>query len=510
MFKTILHGTASRAVRVIPVGSDRLVPASLKAIPAVAESLRTPGFRGEPGELVPVGGKAILLGIGDPRSCSRRTARRIGAKLVAAAERMELLGLRLEAPPAAIPDPHVFARGLAEGMAIANWRLEGFGGTAGEAIPRAGTLRIAGADRTLQAGLQEGLAAGEAINAARRLQATPPNVAHPAWMAAEAKRLARRWGLRCRVIGHAEAVRRGMGGIANVGQASVRKGCLVILEHRPKRPRGPKLVFVGKTITYDTGGYSLKVNNGMKGMKYDKSGGCAVLGAMQAIAAADLPIAVTALLPCAENMVGGDAYRPDDVIRLYNGVTCEVTNTDAEGRLVLADALAWACRHEQPGVVVDVATLTGGVVVALGNICAGYFCGDPDLAARLEAAGDTAGERVWRLPLWPEHRELMKSRVADIVNSGAKRGAHPIQGAAFLSWFVDPQIPWAHVDIAGMADEEGHELFGTGPTGFGTGLLLELARNYASASRGDGGLSTPARGRARTPQRSRKGRSPVR
>jgi leucyl aminopeptidase len=202
---------------------------------------------------------------------------------------------------------------------------------------------------------------------------------------------------------------------------------------------------------------------------------------------------VTALLPTAENMVAGDAFRPDDVITLMNGVTCEVTNTDAEGRLVLADALCWACERVRPDAIVDLATLTGGVVTALGNHCAGYFCETPDLARRLEEAASASGERLWRLPLWDDHRALMRSRAADIVNSGAKRGAHPIQGAAFLSFFVKPGVPWAHIDIAGVSDDEGHEIYESGPTGFGTMLMLELAKGFAA----DAAVTSRARGRGR-------------
>lgn len=193
-------------------------------------------------------------------------------------------------------------------------------------------------------------------------------------------------------------------------------------------------------------------------------------------------------------MVAGDAFRPDDVITMMNGVTCEVTNTDAEGRLVLADALAWACEKVRPDAIVDLATLTGGVVTALGNHCAGYFCETPDLARRLEEAANSCGERLWRLPLWDDHRALMRSRVADIVNSGSKRGAHPIQGAAFLSFFVKAGIPWAHIDIAGVSDDEGHEIYESGPTGFGTMLMLELAKGFAADA---SGVTSRARGRSR-------------
>ena len=189
---------------------------------------------------------------------------------------------------------------------------------------------------------------------------------------------------------------------------------------------------------------------------------------------------VTALLPAAENMVAGDAYRPDDIITMFNGVTVEVTNTDAEGRLVLGDALAYACRTVKPTAIVDVATLTGGVVVALGSWCAGLWCNDDDLQDRVEDAADVAGERVWPMPLWDDHREFMRSRHADIWNSGPKRDGHPIQGAAFLSYFVDDDIPWAHLDIAGVASVDGKtDLFVPGPTGYGVRLLTELAAGYA-------------------------------
>jgi leucyl aminopeptidase len=223
------------------------------------------------------------------------------------------------------------------------------------------------------------------------------------------------------------------------------------------------------------------VNNGMKGMKYDKCGGTAVLGAMHAIAAAGLPVKVTALLPAAENMVNGESFRPDDIITMENGVTVEVTNTDAEGRLVLADALSWGARTYRPTAIVDMATLTGGVVVALGSWCAGLMCNDADLRGRVERAADTSGDRVWHLPVWDEHRDYMRSQHADLINSNPGRLAHPLQGGAFLSFFVDPKTPWAHVDIAGTASVEGSsDLYAVpGPTGYGVRLLYELVRGYA-------------------------------
>jgi leucyl aminopeptidase len=183
---------------------------------------------------------------------------------------------------------------------------------------------------------------------------------------------------------------------------------------------------------------------------------------------------VHALLAAAENMVSGDSMRPDDIITMYNGATVEITNTDAEGRLVLADALTYAEEDLEATAIVDVATLTGGVVVALGHFCAGWFCNDDALVRSIEAASDASGERLWRLPLWKEHRDFMRGQHADLINSNPARSAHPIQGAAFLSHFVGEKTPWAHIDIAGVGNVDGaNDLCVAGPTGWGVRLLVD-------------------------------------
>jgi leucyl aminopeptidase len=330
-------------------------------------------------------------------------------------------------------------------------------------------------------GLKRGVILGDAVNSARRIAATPPNICNPPWMAKEAKKIAKRCGLKCKVISYTQAKELGLNGIVNVGKGSDEKPCMIILEHTPSRgtkKSNEHLCFVGKTITYDTGGYSLKISNGMKGMKYDKNGGMGVLGAMEAIANLNVPTRVTAILPCAENMVSSNAYRPDDIIKMFNGVTVEVTNTDAEGRLVLADGLAWACKKIKPTKIVDMATLTGGVVVALGSFCAGLWCNDSKLKKQIERAAKETDERIWELPLWEDHRDYMRAKHADLHNSAPARGAHPIQGAAFLSFFVDDDIPWAHIDIAGVSSVESDRgLYCTGPTGWGVRLLAQLAES---------------------------------
>lgn len=383
-------------------------------------------------------------------------------------------------PKASKNDHHAAGNAFGEGLGIAAWNYDTLRGSATTKKDRA-KLHVHCDDAKFRAGIERGLGMAEGCNTARTLSQTPPNIATPAWIANEAKKMARKHGLKCTVFQGKQLEDQKFTGLINVGKASENKPCMIRLEYTPARGKSKApIVLVGKTMTYDSGGLSLKVNNGMKGMKRDKDGGCGVFGAMVAIATTVKPDRpVVALLMCAENSVSDEAYRPDDVIEFRNGVTVEVTNTDAEGRLVLADGLCWACEKESPAAVIDMATLTGGVVVALGSTYAGMWCDDDALRAKLDAAADATGERVWRLPHHSEYRSLMKSPIADIVNSAPVREAHPIQGAAFLSYFVEDGIPWAHLDIAGThATEKDKGPFIPGPTGFGARLIAELVERF--------------------------------
>ncbi len=372
-------------------------------------------------------------------------------------------------------------RGAGEAFGLLAWDHLAFKGKGTDKKPRA-AVTVSCTGRAFGGGFEAGLALAESANFARTLSETPPNIATPDWMASQAEKMAKASGLSCTVMRGKTLEREELVGHINVGKASENKPCMIRLEWKPKKARkGAKaLVLIGKTMTYDTGGLSLKVNNGMVGMKRDKDGGCAVLGAMHAIATQVKPdFPVVALLCAAENSISDEAYRPDDVLTYRNGVTVEITNTDAEGRLVLADALCWACEKEDPAAIIDLATLTGGVVVALGGTYCGMFCEDEALRGKVEAAADTSGERVWRLPMHSEYREMMRSPIADILNSNPNRKAHPIQGAAFLSYFVDGyadnKTPWCHLDIAGVhASESDSGCFVKGPTGWGVRLLAGL------------------------------------
>ncbi len=497
MYRRISLSLKALPLRVVPF----FAPPASAAIPrggsnpdagTLHRAMRGVRLPTEPGATLALDQSSLAVCLGTAATFDPARLRVVAAQLGRALVKMGASGATIEGTHSWDRDSHQrhsLGAALAEGLLLGTWRFDTLDGSASQRKPRLAELKVHIADRAAREGFARGLAIGDGVNHARHIAATPPNVAHPSWIAAEARRIGRSHGLKVRVLDHRQAEKLGMGGLIAVGKGSAIKPCLVVMEWSPRgRSRvaaAEHVVLVGKTITYDTGGYSLKVNNGMKGMKYDKCGGAAVLGAMRTIAALKVPIRVTGVLAVAENMVSESSYRPDDIITMNNGITVEVTNTDAEGRLVLADALSYACTTLKPTAIVDIATLTGGVGVALGHFCAGYFCENADLAGTLEAASAATGERVWRLPLWDPHREFMRSQHADIINSNPLRTAHPIQGAAFLSYFVDPKVPWAHLDIAAMAVSEGaNDLTGAGPTGYGVRLLVELvaARTHGRAT----------------------------
>lgn len=485
MFKSIKIGSSRSATVVLGVWKDsKRVPPSLSTWKTeVSELLAQKTFSGKRGQVV-ISGNVLVVGLGNKGDLDAAGLRNIGGSLVKTLGQINLhnIDLRLHLTvPNGVASPREIGQLVAEGMNIQNWRVDMFDGAATTTKDELKTLVAGSRSKACVSGMKRGFVISNAINDARRIAATPPNICNPPWMAKEAKKIAKKCGLGCKIVTFAKAKELGLNGIVNVGMGSAEKPCMIVLEHAPRGRKKSKehLCLVGKTITYDTGGYSLKISNGMKGMKYDKNGGMAVLGAMEAIANLNVPTRVTAILPCAENMVSSNAYRPDDIIKMYNGVSVEVTNTDAEGRLVLADGLAWGCKHVKPTAIVDVATLTGGVVVALGSFCAGFWCNDAKLRKRVEKSAANSGERVWQLPLWEEHRNYMRAKHADIHNSAPARGAHPIQGAAFLSFFVDENVPWAHIDIAGVSSvERDRGLFCAGPTGWGVRLLTDLAESF--------------------------------
>jgi len=328
--------------------------------------------------------------------------------------------------------------------------------------------------------IQKGVKAGEAVAAAtvmaRDLVSSPPADKTPPIIAAKAKEIARQFGLKLRVLEKDRMRKLGMGGLLGVAAGSVQPPKFLIVEYR-KGGKKPFVALVGKTITFDSGGISIKPSENMDRMKDDMSGGAAVLGAIRTAAVLKLPLNIVGLLPVTENMPSGSAYKPGDVLRTMSGQTIEILSTDAEGRLILSDALTYACTYK-PAVIVDIATLTGACGVALGTEATGMLGTDVRFKQMMRAAGEKTGERVWEMPLWEEYYEQIKSDIADMKNTGGRRGG-VITAAALLSKFVQ-KYPWVHLDIATTAWTETERPYTPkGATGIGVRLLTQFLRDYA-------------------------------
>lgn len=328
-----------------------------------------------------------------------------------------------------------------------------------------------------RAAIRRGRAVAEATVTARDLVNRPANIATPSAMAEAAQAIAARTGLTCAVLDKATLASLGMNLLLSVNQGGNEPARLIVLEHNADQPDLPTVVLVGKGITFDTGGISLKSSQGMERMKGDMGGAAAVLGTLQAVAELDLPLHVVGLAPVTENLPDAQATKPGDVQRSLKGLTVEIINTDAEGRLILADSLTYAGEYA-PDAILDIATLTGGRIVALGDHAAAVM-GDAALIERLRSAGDATGERVWPLPLFKEYGKQLESEVADLKNVGG-RAASSITAGFFLSKFVPDSVPWVHIDIAGLAiKDKANAYVPKGGTGFGVRLLLETLRNWS-------------------------------
>jgi len=332
----------------------------------------------------------------------------------------------------------------------------------------------------VQKGMERGWALARAVNSARDMANQPGNTWTPAAFADYAKKLSKRTSLKCKVLDKSNLQKLGMGGIVGVNQGSAQPPHLVILEYRTNK-KLPTILLVGKGLTFDSGGICIKPPCGMEDMKYDMCGGAAVMTAMQAIAEIGLTgVNVIGLVPTTENMTGAAALKPGDVIRHFGGKTSEIINTDAEGRLILADALAYGIATYSPEAVIDLATLTGAVIIGLGHHYTGLLSNNDQLAARLTEAGAQVGEPLWRLPLGPEYRKQIDSKVADIKNAGSDRSAGTITAACYLEEFVG-DTPWAHLDIAGTAWNFTEKTYiPKGPSGTGVRTLLACLSQWES------------------------------
>jgi leucyl aminopeptidase len=372
-------------------------------------------------------------------------------------------------------------RALLPHLALADYAFERYKSPRKKVRPAGATTAVVlppeGVDtQALVAAAREAEVVASAVAWARDLGNTPANDLGPAELAREAMIAGKRDGVSVRVLDKRQIAAEKMTGLLAVNVGSVRPPAFVIADYRPPNPLGTA-VLAGKGITFDSGGISIKPAPSMGEMKYDMMGAATALACVRAAKSLALPVRVVALTPLTENLPSGSATRPGDILRMRNGKTVEVDNTDAEGRLVLADALSYAEKF-RPDVLLDFATLTGAVLVALGHECAALFTADERLAAELEAAGETAGERLWRLPLWDDYRENLRSEWADMKNTGGRSGG-TINAAVFLKEFVPDRVPWAHIDIAGVAHfEKEHAGYAAGATGFGVALTMEFLKRW--------------------------------
>lgn len=416
----------------------------------------------------------IVVGLGDRSRFDPERARIAAAAVHARARELSTTTLCWEVPHH-LDDVRV--AGLVEGTILAGYRFDRYRNSPDD--DGAGLERLlVSAHHPVDAPVATATIVATAQNRARDLQNTPANELTPERLAARAHELAGEVdGLTVEALDGEAIEGLGMGAFAAVARGSDVSARLIELRYEGPRAGGPLLALVGKAVTFDSGGISIKPAMKMSEMKFDMSGGAAVLEAIGAIARLQLPVRVLGVIGATENMPSGRAVKPGDIVRASNGTTIEVVNTDAEGRLVLADCLAHAVGHGAERIV-DLATLTGAIVTALGASHAGLMANDDDWARSVEAAARASGDLVWRLPLHPDHAEAIKGRYADIVNSTENRRAASITAAEFLRRFVG-DVPWAHLDIAGTANDTGRAPTPAGGTGYGVRLLVELARRLA-------------------------------
>jgi leucyl aminopeptidase len=471
------------------------LPARVRALDralggGIAAAIASGDFRGRPGQsttLYPGKGssaeRVLLLGMGaeakaDAEAFRRVAGRAVGGAAARRARRITLLAPGVRSVPAAEG-----AQALAEGALLGAYGFSTYQQKSKDEVgAKAVTLLYDARQsdlRNVRSAAARGVVLAESQNLARDLSNEPANELPPVALAAAARKMSREVGLRCRVLDVPAMKKLKMGAILAVGGGSANPPRFVVMEHNAPTKGGrkkPTFCIVGKGITFDSGGISIKPAGGMQDMKHDMSGAASVVGAMRAVALLKLPIHVVGLIAAAENMPSGTAYRPGDIVRSMSGKTIEILNTDAEGRVVLADALHYATTHYSPQAMVDLATLTGACMIALGSWATGVFGTNDALVQTIAAAGDATAERAWPMPLLQEHRDAMRSQVADLKNAGG-REAGASTAAGFLAAFTG-DTPWVHLDIAGTGwmDKAG-PYQGRGATGVGVRLLLEtLAR----------------------------------
>jgi leucyl aminopeptidase len=427
----------------------------------------------------------IGLGMRQHKPFDIEVLRRVVGSMIRVAEQIRVSSIALEVPAA-----HTFGVSLEDTVKeltttamMASYQFDLFFTDETAKISRDLVIHLVASAKeheTLQRGITKGSLIGQAVNSARTWVDMPPSVLHPTQLADYAREIAKQQNLKITVFHEQQIIEMGMGGLAGVSRGSDHDSQFVIMEYKTSKPHAPTIAFVGKGITFDSGGLSIKPANAMEDMKEDMSGAAAVIASMSAIGQLKPEVNIVALTPICENLPSGKATKPGDILRFYNGKTAEVRNTDAEGRLILADALSYAVQHYKPDFIIDLATLTGACSYALGPFFSGMMGKHEDYMHKVEKAGQRSGDHVWRLPFTDDYKVAIKSAVADICNIGSsKYRAGAITAGFFLSNFVS-DTPWVHLDIAGTAFDVPDIPYYRpgGATGVGVRLLVDLAMHW--------------------------------
>lgn len=456
-------------------------------LPAAAGALLEPAdFTGKAGQtllLYPRGTIApkrlLLVGLGRREALTAESIRRVSATAVKEAQKLCVAAITIGVYGDLPLAPEAAAQAFAEGIELGAYRFARYftGLTEEQNFEVQSATVFTQAGERARAGVAVGQILARGVCFARDLVNGPGYAMTPAALGEEAAALGKRLDLKVTVLDMAQLVEQGFGGILAVGKGSANEPRFIVMEHGKAKKGTPTICLVGKGLTFDSGGLSLKPPDAMETMKSDMGGAAAVFGAMQAAAELKLPLHLVGLVSSAENMPSSNAYRPGDIVKTLSGKTIEVLNTDAEGRIILSDALYYAQRYN-PEAIVELSTLTGAIIIALGAHATGMFSTDQALADKLSRAGEVSGERVWQFPMWPEYHEMVKSTIADLKNLGG-RPAGSITAGAFLAAFVGDH-PFVHLDIAGTAwvDRPVKSYDSHGGTGVGVRLLTQFLQNY--------------------------------
>jgi leucyl aminopeptidase len=454
-----------------------------KIFAAINQSIKD--MEGKFGKLsiIPVPGKnpaqrILLAGLGKKENLTNDTIRLVSGKIAQKARELKLKEFSIITPPSFVIDQVSSVSQIIEGSKIALYKFDKFKTKKVNNSPDL-TIIVSKSNKISHA-IKTAEIVADGVIFTKSIANLPPNECTPTTLANFAKVISKKNKMKCNIISESELKKKGFGGISAVGQGSKNESKLIILEHNHGPKNEKPIVLVGKAVTFDTGGISLKPGDKMDEMKFDKCGGCTVIGIMKVVSELKLRINVVGIVPSVENMPSGESFRPGDIIKLYNGKTAEILNTDAEGRLILADALSYGEKHYSPKVIINFATLTGACIVALGNNVAVIVSYNEKLTKKINESSKRTTEEIWELPLTQDFMDMIKSDVADMKNVGIGRAAGTITAAAFLKNAIE-NTPWTHIDIAGVAwtqaatKEKSYNP--KGATGFGVRLILDYLQN---------------------------------